>query len=191
MRALALDPATVTGFAFGIFGQKPRSGTIRLPTVDIDDVGHRFAVLEGAVRDLISGNKAEKLIIEDIYLNPMAKFSPRQDFLLKGYRAAIIMAAHKCGLHGRRDVVWVYPGQWRKNFGTSTAPPEIHAANKTKPDTLRKYLKTAAFERCRELGWEPRNDDESDALGLWSYGETLFSQVDSNERLPLFAASTL
>jgi hypothetical protein len=189
MRALALDPATITGFAFGIFGERPRSGTIRLPTVDPDDVGHRFSVLEGAVRDQISGNKAEKLIIEDIYLNPMNKFSPRQDFLLKGYRAAIIMAAHKCGLHGKRDCVWVYPGSWRKTFGTSHVPKEVRDSKKS--DAIRKYLKTAAFERCRELGWDPRNEDESDALGLWSHGETLFSQGDSNERMPLFAATPL
>ena len=188
MRALALDPATTTGWACGDFGSKPRSGVIRLPvSSDPKDVGPRFNWLEGAVRNLIGGNAVECLIIEDIYLSTQ-KFSQPKDVLLKGYRAAIVMAADKQGLNFR-NIIWAFPGEWRKSFGTSTVPREVRESKDQ--SARRKYLKMATYERCRELGWEPKSTDESDAMGLWFYGETLLSQFVSNQRMPLFATVKL
>lgn len=43
-------------------------------------------------------------------------------------------------------------------------------------------------ERCRVLGWEHKNQDESDALAIWSLGVGLMSPLNNYRSMPLFGA---
>lgn len=40
--------------------------------------------------------------------------------------------------------------------------------------------------RCRQLGWEPRNDNEADAMALWAYAKALREPGWSPRATPLF-----
>lgn len=44
-----------------------------------------------------------------------------------------------------------------------------HFIGSTPRSTKSKEKKAYTMERCRTLGWKPRNDDEGDALGLLDY----------------------
>jgi Holliday junction resolvasome RuvABC endonuclease subunit len=156
-RCLAIDQATISGYAFGIFGKKPISGTIKLPSAWRPV---KAAILEGNVRDLIQANQVEMIVMEDIYAQPSKKFNMEIAKWMHSARAAIESAAYKSGL-GERNFLAVNAGKWRKAFG-------IAGTGK------RSDLKAAAFRKCLDLGWEPRNQDEADALGLWAYAESLY-----------------
>jgi hypothetical protein len=186
MRVLALDLATVSGYAFGVFGKKPMSGTIKLSSDHWR--GQRMLLLEGRVRDLITGLKVEHVVIEDVYAAPSHRFNMNNAKLLHSYRSAVEMACAKCGLI-EKDITFVVPGQWRKTFGTNEVPPQVRRS--PKQSAVRDWLKQAAFKRCQELGWEPANLDEADSLGIWSYCESLFEPFIAGERLPLFAMGNL
>lgn len=43
-------------------------------------------------------------------------------------------------------------------------------------------------ERCRMLGWDPANDDQSDALAIWSLGCGKMSPLSAHATTPLFAS---
>lgn len=182
MRHLALDPATTTGFAHGECGKRPISGIIRLP--DRMHPGRRFHHLFGVVRSLIEGNEIERVFIETLYIVPYRKrgsnalvYSRDQIELSYGYHAAIKMAVEAAGLGDY--VIEIAPVTWRSSFGVGRAPKTVKDA--------RAWLKAEAMKRCLEYGWQPKTDDEADALGLWAYGETLLSAGDANARLPLLA----
>jgi hypothetical protein len=185
MRQLSLDPATWTGFAFGEHGTKPFSGLIKLPG-DMSRAG-KATVLEGRVRDLISGNRVEHVVLEDVYAMTGKAFSMDQQKLLHSFRCAIEMACFKCGLTDQH-MTFVMPGAWRKTFGISEVPAIVRRGKK---GNVRKWLKQAAIERCHELGWPVDNDNEADALGLWAYGESLFDPAIGITRTPLFATLEL
>ena len=57
-----------------------------------------------------------------------------------------------------RTCLGIHMASWRRHF-----------IGKMARGTKRKELKEYAMERCRQLGFRPRNDDESDALGLLDY----------------------
>ena len=58
-----------------------------------------------------------------------------------------------------RSVVPVHNKKWRAIF-----------IGRQKRGTVRETLKDLAIERCKQLGFRPRNDDEADAIGLLDYG---------------------
>lgn len=62
---------------------------------------------------------------------------------------------------GLRTVRGVNLSSWRVPFIGSQ-----------KRGTVRADLKSMTMERCRQLGFKPRNDDEADALGLLDYAIT-------------------
>ena len=71
MRALGIDPATVTGFAHGELGRRPIGGTIGL-------TGHRglrYNTLMGRVRQLIQDNEIDMVYVESSYITLYARKS--------------------------------------------------------------------------------------------------------------------
>ena len=170
MRCLAVDQATKSGYAFGEFGKRPISGTIQLPSAWRPV---KAAILEGNICDLIQANRpVDLLVLEDIYAQPGKKFDMEIAKWMHSARAAIERAAYMSGL-GEKHVLAVNAGKWRKAFGI---------AGTGKRDALKK----AAFQKCLDLGWEPRNQDEADALGIWAYAEALYEPATGLTTTPLF-----
>jgi len=60
---------------------------------------------------------------------------------------------------GLRSVQAVNVSTWRKHFIGSQ-----------KRGSKRATLKSLTMERCNQLGFKPRRDDEADALGILDYG---------------------
>ena len=178
-RCLALDPASCSGYAFGTFGKRPTSNTIRLPPHTWRPI--RLSILEGNIRDLIDANRPDVIAIEDIFAPPPNQFNMQNNIWMCSVRALIEVAAYKSGMQEQHVLVCPV-GTWRKAFlGSNSVPDHVRKAKRSK-----QWLKDRVHERCLDLGWEPRNKDESDALGLWAWAEGLYEPAMGIERTPLF-----
>lgn len=76
-------------------------------------------------------------------------------FLLIGIAAHINSF---CAAKGIRRCEWVHQATWRRHF-----------IGPMKRGLKKWQLKDFVQERCKDLGLEPRNDDEADALGILDY----------------------
>lgn len=179
MRALGIDPATVTGFAHGELGRRPIGGTIGL-------TGHRglrYNTLMGRVRQLIQDNEIDMVYVESSYITLYARksgitISQDQVELAYGYLAAIRMACDRSGVAER--VVLVSANEWRSKAAIGRVPKHLQGAER------RKWLKAQAMQRCADYGWSPKTEDEAEAMLIWAYAECLHEQGASNQRMPLF-----
>lgn len=83
---------------------------------------------------------------------------------------------------GFRSILEINVSSWRRDF-----------IGPQKRGTKRQTLKTLCMERCRQLGFAPRYDDEADAIGLLTYAILLRGITPpwlSNEVLrPMFAGA--
>lgn len=178
LNALALDLSTWAGYAIGRHGSKPTCSTIRLPPQMWR--GARSQLMKAHLRALIEGAKVEHVIIEDVYHaggRKKMKLETLKD--LHSWRTAAEMAMEEAGLTDR-NLTFVSSATWRKTFGIPTQKP------KGAPDN---WLKKRCIERCVELGWAPKNDNEADALAMWAYGESLFEPIIGLHRTRLFQGS--
>lgn len=154
---LALDTATVTGWALGSLDCEPESGHMRLPKTG-DDIGRFINAYRDWLREMIRRHEPTELVFEAALLSP-GKFTNAQTIRkLNGLAAMTESVASECGLRcseGNLSTI-------RKHFvGQGRAPKEA-------PDG-RKWFKTQVMERCEAKGWSPDNDDEGDALALLDY----------------------
>ena len=47
--------------------------------------------------------------------------------------------------------------------------------------------KQVVLQRCRQLGWTPKNDHEGDAAALWAYTKSILDPAFAYTTTPLFA----
>lgn len=182
MRALGIDPGSVSGYAYGLPGQKPKSGTIRLDSGMAN--GRRFTTLEGRVRNLIGVYEIDAVFLEAPYIQTdPSKFDIQVVRLGYGYQAAILMACEKEGI-GAERITLVEPTVWRKYaLGRGTAPKGT--------ENGRDWLKREAIKCCDSRGWSIKSQDEAEACLIWEWGcEQIEPSVTMN-RLPLFSTLTL
>ena len=169
---LALDLATTTGIARGKVGADPIADTI---TFAKHAGAHDSAVFAKALSwaSAYLKDRAPDLIFIEAMLPPDAmkgRTSRAVRDRLAGLHAVIRGVAH---LRGCYRIETVTVGDVRAHF---------IGERKLK----RNEAKAAVFERCQRLGWKCENENESDALALWSYG---CAQVDPATALkvsPLF-----
>lgn len=150
---LTLDLATVTGWAEGEFGQTPRSGSIRLASTGAT----RGEVLAGAIRFLGERWKAWKPHVV-VFEAPLAPS-------IMGGKTNFNTTRTLVALPGIVEALCALKGVW--------------TVREARVIDVRKFLlgsnpagqvgKKLVMERMRELGHEPRDDNESDALALWYY----------------------
>lgn len=145
MKILGLDLARQTGWACGEPCALPVYGTLRL---DAATEPARFLQLGRMVTGLIQQHGVTAVVIEQPHVS--AKFGFNALMPLFGYRAAALMAAESRGV----------PVNWAA--GASTVRKHFIGAGGLK----REAAKAAVVERCRQRGWNPKNDDEADALAL-------------------------
>lgn len=144
---LALDLATRTGWAAGAPRRPPAFGSFRL---DADRDGARLMQMARRINELIVEHGVTSVVMEAPHVG---RADPKVLLPLFGFRAAALMAAEGKRLPAPRLVA---PATWRKTFiGQGRLP--------------RQEAKAAVLERCRWLGLAPANDDEGDAIGLWSF----------------------
>ena len=163
MKILALDIATVTGWACGdttafLLAAQPADraiyGAVRLNRRGLS-WGAKFDAQYQALYDLAAQHTPCTIVCEA----PFAGKSTTTNRQIFGLSAIADMAFHNLGLMRGHDIQAVYevpPQTWRKHFlGKGRGP--------------REEMKAAALTRCRQLGFEPDDDNAADALGLLDY----------------------
>lgn len=94
--------------------------------------------------------------------------------VLSGLAAHAESFGHALGL---RIVQGINIDSWRSAFigriNSSAAKAKAKAAGKSATDSL----KSLTIERCRQLGFNPRNTDEADAIGILDYCVALRGDV--------------
>ena len=149
MTILALDVASSTGWAFGGMNDAPQHGVFSIPPTG-DDLG-RFGVtfmawLSTKCREL----RPREIVFEaPILPSKTALVTTRK---LHGLALLVECVAHLEAV----PVTEIGNSEWRKHFLGAYYPPT----------PTRDELKRAVIAACRGMGWNPRGDDDADALGL-------------------------
>ncbi len=163
---LALDVSSKrTGYAFGTDAgtPAPRASCWAMP--GDGDLHRARAALATSIASLCGLIHPAVVVIEA----PLQIFgrSAHTAFVLTALYGAASAAAHNSGAA-------VYDANvqtWRKHF-----------TGQARPDNP----KQATIDRCKLIGWEPKNDDEADAMGLWHWGMSTYFRHWRQVGTPLF-----
>lgn len=146
---LSLDVASKTGWAYGFAGEAPQHGVFELPSTG-DNLG-RYGVtflqwLTSKLREL----RPREVVFEAPILPKITNLNTTRKLhgLALMVEAACELEAVPCSEIGNSE--------WRRQFLGPYYPP--------KP--CRDELKRAVIAACRNMGWNPRGDDDADALGI-------------------------
>lgn len=171
-RILALDIATTAGFAHGDVNDNPIYGSIRFGTRETPDAAVFAAAMRWATLMFQRSPMPDLLLLEAL-LPPTAKVgqttAATRDRLC-GLQAIVL----GCAAHfGCPRIEMVPVRSIRKHFINDGALPRDEA-------------KRATIRMCRMLGWHAADDNQADALALWSYGRGLAVPELALATTPLF-----
>lgn len=165
------DIATNLGVAFGPPGSSPVFGSLRFGDSDSSHE-HRFSLAYDWAYEFCQRYKPDVWSYE----TPMGakgaagKSNINTQLLLNGLPAVIGLA--------------VYHAQIRRRFRADVGDIRQHFIQRR--NLKRKEAKKLTIEKCEELGWNVKNDNEADACAGWSY---MCSCIDPDVALrttPLF-----
>lgn len=169
---LALDLATVTGWAEGVPGAPTgTSGSFRLAPPGAS-AGERYDALFAWLWTRLSAFRPALIIYEAPAVPMHMRGATNIDTtaFLMGLPAIVEQVAHRKGVYRVRkanvqDVRAHFIGG--RGF-----------IYRGRPITGRRNLKSheakhCVIERCRELGLEPADDNEADAIALWNYAAAM------------------
>lgn len=161
MNILALDLSKrSTGWAVWPAGSdKPRYGHWVLGSEFTSD-GRTYCKLHQNLADLHQVVPFEHIYYEE----PLRPEMMQGNTNIVTLRVLTGLAAHACSFaeaYSLRTVKAVNISTWRADF-----------IGRQKRGTKRETLKSLTMERCRQLGFAPRRDDEADALGILDYACT-------------------
>lgn len=148
---LGIDPANSLGWAASLDGGT-ESGVMDL-TLAGSSVGKRLLRYHGKLHELLLHYMVDAVWCERVWVGE--KTHQETARTLFGIQAITEMVAAATGIQFHL----VQPVTWRAHF-----------LGKIPRGTKRKELKRLAVERCRQLGIEPRTDDEAEAVGILDYG---------------------
>lgn len=170
MKALALDQSKAnTGWAIWQPGwELPRYGSIKLGSEYTSD-GMLFTKLRTEIINLYSAMTAFEYLFYEEVISHRTGINNKDavTLTLTGLRAVIEGVGYELRC---RSVKALSANTWRTDFCGRGETQLIKRAARTAKQSARDPLKAAAMERCRQLGMKPQNDDESDAIGILTYG---------------------
>lgn len=173
MNILALDIATVTGWAFGAPGSVPRAGTIRWALPSSSNAAVGCGVLRW-VSDFTKLNKVDALYFE-------APFDPR----VMGKKTNFDTTRVLVGLPFLLETLFEAKGIETIREAT-VADVRKHFLGKAPRGEEGKALVQL---RCRQLGWKFDSADAADALAVWSFGCAVEEPKTAIATSPLFLAA--
>jgi hypothetical protein len=169
---LALDLATVTGYARGHVGTTPISGSIRFGKRGCRD----HIIFADALRwisQLLEPQPRPDLVIIEAMLPPDAMRGQTSRAVRDRLAGLHGIARGVAALRGIPEIATASVSEIRGHFiGERTAS--------------RRAAKRWTIEKCYELGWAPENDNAADALALWHYACSLIEPRLALEVSPLF-----
>ncbi|MCT4654255.1 MAG: hypothetical protein N4A65_00435 [Cohaesibacter sp.] len=71
---------------------------------------------------------------------------------------------------------------WRKHFLLGRTPPKEHRVKGKQSNWYKKAVK----QRCQDLGWQIKDDNQADALGLLDYSRSRMDPTYAAKSTPLF-----
>jgi crossover junction endodeoxyribonuclease RuvC len=174
-RILALDQSAFTGFCHGEPGGQPIQGCFRLASKLMSE---RANVLEDFVIDLVKGSGITAVYFEQPIIPKNTSFVTLAPLI--GYAVIIAKAARRLSVPSYP----VHQQSWRSEFGVPTqAPRKIKSL-----EDRRKWVKAATIERCRKLGYDPKDDNAADAIGIWSVACSRILKQVNEPTFDLFAS---
>lgn len=170
MKTLVLDLSTFTGFAFGDEAGVQDHGSFKLPSTG-GDIGTFLSHYRTWLTAAIKRWAPDEIVFE----MPILGAGMSLPVLRKLYGLCCMTELIckdwnlKCGEANLLDI--------RRHFiGTHRAPKDLQckAGCKAKSctrcrDTRRKWLKETTISMCRARGYRPSDDNDADALALFSY----------------------
>lgn len=168
---LALDIASMTGWCRGGVGSTPTCGSIRFAAAGASQ-GAIFGNAFDWFCDFTKDHRPDALIIEALlpFAAGVGKTNKNTGDILAGLHGVIRAIAYKRQIF---EIHTVSVGDARQHFIDSRT---------FKGDKAKRYV----MDKCRALGWQVKNDNESDAAAIWSYW---CSRIDPKQALrvsPLF-----
>jgi hypothetical protein len=171
---LALDIATITGFARGRIGETPIAGSVSFSkpgaTSNTDNM-----VFGNALRwlsDLLRAEPRPDVVIMEALLPPGAMLNHTTRAVrdrLAGLHGVMRGVAH---LRGIPQIAEASVGDVRAHF--------IFHRN-----AKRETAKRETMRQCEMMGWKAENDNEADALALWSYAASLIDPMQAMKVVPM------
>jgi hypothetical protein len=167
---LALDVATTLGWCRGIVGSVPTLGTMSFKAARERDV---YGLALTWFSDFLRPEPRPDLVILESMLSitAMNGQSQRVTWLrLAGLRTLAIGVAHA------RNIPEIAEATVQDIRGHFIGDRNMRS----------KQAKRTVMERCHRLGWDAKNDNESDAAALWSYACSLIDPRLALNVVPLF-----
>lgn len=173
MTVLALDLASVTGWAYGEPGGEPKHGTVRFASAG---ASHE-AVFAKAMTwtKLMLPNKGITTVVWEAPMPTSFKrgqSNVNTTTLLYGLPAVIGAVVYSAGIF---DIRKADTRDVRKHF-IGCSPKRFEAKRMT-------------MDMCRARGWQVADDNEADALATWDYMVSLIDPKLAHRPTPLFARS--
>jgi Holliday junction resolvasome RuvABC endonuclease subunit len=168
VKALALDPGGLCGYATGELGELPRWGTHR--TRRNASTGEALSTFAGWLRDLLVAEQADVCVFESPYVPHRGAEIPRN-------------AATVRRLHSYSGIVEAVC--WRLKIRVFEARPSEIAKAFTGQGSWggREKKKAATVRACLRFGWDVEGQvDAADALALWCFAEAVLAPVAAAQR---------
>jgi hypothetical protein len=169
---LAMDLATVTGWARGSVGSTPVSGSIRFGTRESGD-GEVFGQAIGWMSKLLEMAPRPDIIVLEAMLPPGAKVGATNSSTrdrLAGLHAIVRGVAH---IRGISEIACYSVGDIRHHFIGERS-------------LRRAQAKAAIVLRCEMLGWQVVDNNAADACAAWSYACSIIDPTQALKVSPLF-----
>jgi hypothetical protein len=169
---LALDLATVTGYARGEVGGRPVAGSIRFGTRESGD-GEVFGHAIGWFSKLIAMQPRPDVIVVEAMLPPGAKVGATNSSTrdrLAGLHAIVRGVAH---IRGAGEIACYSVGDIRHHFIGERS-------------LRRAQAKQAIVLRCEMLGWQVVDNNAADACAAWSFACSIIDPTQALKVSPLF-----
>jgi len=170
---LAIDLATRCGWARGIVGGVPSSGSVDFAKNVSSSSNATFARALTWFSEFLEPKPRPDVIYIERMLSPMAKVG----FTTADTRDRL------AGLHGIARAVAYLRGIYDIEVA-DVQDVRGHFINERK---LKRHIaKRETVEKCRALGWPCEGDDAADALALWSYACGRIDPQTALQVSPLF-----
>jgi hypothetical protein len=167
MKLLALDLATMTGWAIGEIGERPMSGSVQLGKRGASIEAVSGALLKWSL-DFLMEYKPEAIVWEAPIMLP----HDTTDILDFAFGLPVIVGAvaYQLGIHSVRKA----------------SVKQVRAFWIGMPNAKREIAKDLVIKRCQFFGFDPKDDNEADALAVWHFQAALTDPAIGSNVTPLF-----